>query len=205
MQDLRGILSLLLIQLLGHSQEAPIAVPTLIGQTHDLLLLLQEKASSLLSTYLTAMGLPFSEPGFSLPDMTIIGLPSPSIGYLAWRRLTDGQRLSENYRVYSLQLEYLQLVQDDLQALGLGQSSGKLTEQLTNCQTQIQGLLANLHSLLEALAQPLPAIGEPLDSRAYRTSDFERKLRGYVICREYVRWIDRTLRDFALLSDSVSA
>ncbi|XP_072422710.1 cardiotrophin-2-like [Chiloscyllium punctatum] len=205
MQDLRGILSLLLIQLLGHPQGAPIPVPTLIGQTRDLILLLQEKASSLLNSYLTAMGLPFSEPGFRLPEVTLVGLPSSSIGYLAWRGLTDSERLAVNYRAYSLQLEYLQLVLDDLQALGLGRGPGQLTEQLTFTRTQLQGLVANLRSLLEALAQPLPTLGEPLDSEAYGSSDFERKLRGYIVCREYARWIKRTLRDLKLLSNSFPA
>eukprot|EP00061_Rhincodon_typus_P013093 g39252.t1 len=147
------------------------------------------------------MGLPFSEPDFTLPDVFLLGLPSPSIGYLAWRRLTDGERLSETYRVYNLQLEYLQLVLDDLRALDLGQGPGQLSEQLTFTQAQLQGFVTNLRSLLESLAQPLPTVGKTLDSEAHRPSDFERKLRGYLVCREYVHWIDRTLRDFTLLLD----
>ncbi|XP_048382063.2 cardiotrophin-2-like [Stegostoma tigrinum] len=205
MQDLRGILSLLLIQLLGHSQGVPVVVPTLIKQTCDLLLHLQEKTSSLLSTYLTVMGLPLSEPGFALPDVVLLGLPSPSIGYLAWRRLTDGERLSETYQAYSLQLEYLQLVLDDLRALDIGQGPGQLTEQLSFAQAQLHGFVANLRSLLESLAQPLPTVGKTLDSEAHRPSDFERKLRGYLVCREYVHWIDRTVRDFTLLLDKFPA
>ncbi|GCC36453.1 hypothetical protein chiPu_0014947 [Chiloscyllium punctatum] len=151
------------------------------------------------------MGLPFSDPGFSLPDVTLVGLYSPSIGYLAWRRLTDTERLSETYRAYSLQLEYLQLVLDDLQTLGLGQGPSQLTEQLTFTRTQLQSLVSNLRSLLEALAQPLPIIDKPLDSEANGASDFKRKLRGYFVCREYAHWVKRTLRDFTLLSDRFPA
>ncbi|XP_078393108.1 cardiotrophin-2-like [Cetorhinus maximus] len=181
-------------------QSASIAVPTLIKQTHDLSLLLQSQTSSLLRSYLQAMGRPFSDPDFSLPGMQLEGLPQASVPYLAWRRLGHQERLADNYRAYSLYGEFLQLVLDDLQALGLRPGPGTLWDQLAFAKVQTEGLRSNAGSLLGALRYPLPVVGDPLDPAAYGHADFERKVRGYLVCRGYRDWINRTVRDFQLLS-----
>ncbi|XP_041038148.1 cardiotrophin-2-like [Carcharodon carcharias] len=198
MQHLRGVL--LMGSFLVQCQSASIAVPTLIRQTHDLSLLLQSQASSLLSSYVQQMGRPFSDPDFSLPGTQLQGLPQASVPYLSWRGLSHQQRLADTYQAYSLYAEFLQLVLDDVEALGLSLGPGKLWDRLTFTKVQVEGLRSNARSLLDALRYPLPVVGDPLDPAKSGHTDFERKVRGYIVCRGYRDWINRTVRDFQLLS-----
>ncbi|GCB86122.1 hypothetical protein scyTo_0026775 [Scyliorhinus torazame] len=146
------------------------------------------------------MGSPFSDPDFSLPEVQLEYLPQASIPYLIWRRQTHQQRLAANYQAYSLYLEFLQLVLDDLQALGLQGAPGQLQEELTFTRRQVEGLVSNVGSLTVAMGYPRPEVKDPLDSTTYGRTNFERKVRGYIVIREYRFWIDRTERDFKLLT-----
>ncbi|XP_078062225.1 cardiotrophin-2-like [Mustelus asterias] len=196
----KEIAFLFLVCSLAQCDSASIAVNTLIRRTHDLTLLLKQKTSCLLSTYLEQMGSPFSEPDFALPEVQLESLPPASIHYLVWRRLSDQERLTANYQAHGLFLEFLQLVMDDLQALGLSQGPGPLADQLTFARAQLEGLVSNVGSLLVAMGYQLPKLSDPLDSDSYGRTNFDRKVRGYIIIRELRDWLDRTERDFKLLS-----
>ncbi|XP_067884441.1 cardiotrophin-2 [Heterodontus francisci] len=200
MQHLTGFLVLLLVVGARDCEGASVAAVTLIRQTHELSVFLQGRIPTLINTYLAQMGSPFSDPGFDVPDVQLESLPVAAIPFITWRRLSVQERVSANYRAYSLYLEFLQLVLDDQQTLGPSLGPGQLQEQLTATKAQVEGLVSNLQSLLIAMGYQPPSVGDPLDSASYGSTDFERKVRGYIVCREYRDWMDRTERDFTLLS-----
>ncbi|XP_067835027.1 cardiotrophin-2-like [Heptranchias perlo] len=199
MFHVRGLLCLLAF-LPAHSTGAPIAVSTMIKQTQGLLSLLRAKARPLLTTYLEQLGSPFSDPDFAMPELQLEGLPVAKISYAVWRHFSDEARLASNYRAYTLYLAFLQLVLDDQQALGPSLGPGRLQEQLVSVRAQTEGLVSNLGSILAAMGHQKPEVHDPMTSESYDPTNFERKVRGYVICREYVDWIKRTERDMMILS-----
>ncbi|XP_029462767.1 cardiotrophin-2-like [Rhinatrema bivittatum] len=178
----------------------PIPAAEVIGQTYKLALLLQSNTSALLNTYLSYQGSPFSSPGFSSSYLQLDGLPEAAISYRTWRGLSDEQRLTENYQAYTIYTEFFQLVLDDQGLLNPGQDD--LLGMLRKTRMGIEGLLNNLASIMDTKGYQLPMVPpDPLMSASASISNFNRKVRGYVVCREYRNWMDRTVRDFTLLRD----
>uniref|UniRef100_A0A8C3XM35 Uncharacterized protein n=1 Tax=Chelydra serpentina TaxID=8475 RepID=A0A8C3XM35_CHESE len=146
---------------------------------------------------LSAQGSPFSDPGFSAPGLRWAGVPVATFPFLAWRTMGDAERLARSYGAYAAFDTFLQLVWDDQDELC--PDCSELLAMLGTAQARTRGLLANLTSIMAAMGIPAPPATDPLTSEAAGVGAFEKKCRGYVVCREYHGWVDRTVRDFTLL------
>lgn len=146
---------------------------------------------------LSHQGSPFNSRGFSIPGIRYERVPTASISFLKWKNLSDVERLGKNYEAYTTFFEFLQLVQDD--QVDISPNAGELVEMLRVTQWRIQGLLSNLTSLLSAMGFPPAPGADQLMLDAAEVNTFEKKVRGYLVCHAYKEWIDRTVRDFALL------
>ncbi|XP_032621078.1 cardiotrophin-2-like [Chelonoidis abingdonii] len=187
-------LSLVLVQL---ARPEPSPRATTISQTYNLARLLQTNTTKLLNTYLSAQGSPFSDPGFSALGLRWAGVPVATLPFLAWRTMGDMERLARNYGAYATFDAFLQLVRDDQDELC--PNCSELLAMLGTARAQTRGLLANLTYIMAAMGIPTPPATDPLTSEAASVGAFEKKCRGYVVCREYHGWVDRTVRDFTLL------
>lgn len=187
------------------AQTAPVpeGAAAVIAQTFNQVSRLQGGTPLLLSTYLTFQGSPFSDPGFSAPELQITGLPIAAIPYKAWRTLSDADRLTKSLSAYSTLSEFLQLVHDDQRSLNPDKAS--LLTLLTTAQANIDGILSNLVTIMKRMGIAEPPIMDPLMAASLSISTFQKKVRGYVVCREYMNWIDRSVRDFSFLKDKYPA
>uniref|UniRef100_A0A8C4WHW3 Uncharacterized protein n=1 Tax=Gopherus evgoodei TaxID=1825980 RepID=A0A8C4WHW3_9SAUR len=149
------------------------------------------------SPLLSAQGSPFSDPGFSALGLRWAGVPVATLPFLAWRTMGDVERLARNYGAYATFDAFLQLVWDDQDELC--PNCSELLAMLGTARAQTRGLLANLTYIMAAMGIPTPPAPDPLTSEAASVGAFEKKCRGYVVCREYHGWVDRTVRDFTLL------
>nr|XP_025046113.1 cardiotrophin-2-like isoform X1 [Pelodiscus sinensis]XP_025046115.1 cardiotrophin-2-like isoform X2 [Pelodiscus sinensis] len=188
------LVSLVLVQL---ARPDPNPSATTIAQTYNLARLLQANSTALLNTYLSAQGSPFSDPGFSAVGLRWAGVPVAPLPFLAWRTMGDAERLTRSYGAYAAFDAFLQLVWDDQAELCPGCS--ELLAMLGAARARTRGLLANLTSIMATMGIPAPPAADSLSLEATGVGAFERKCRGYVVCREYQGWIDRTVRDFTLL------
>ncbi|XP_067391389.1 cardiotrophin-2-like [Emydura macquarii macquarii] len=188
------LLSLVLVQL---ARPDPNPSAATITQTYHLARLLQANTTELLTTYLSAQGSPFSDPGFSAPGLRWAGVPVATLPFLAWRTMGDAERLARSYGAYAAFDAFLQLVWDD--QAELCPDCAELLAQLGSARARARGLLANLASIMAAMGIPAPPAADLLTSEASGVGAFEKKCRGYVVCREYHSWVDRTVRDFTLL------
>ncbi|XP_074854722.1 cardiotrophin-2-like [Carettochelys insculpta] len=186
--------SLVLVQLV---QPDPSPGAVLITQTYKLAQRLQSSTTELLNAYLSAQGSPFSDPGFSALGLRWAGVPVATLPFLTWRTMGDAERLSRSYGAYAAFDVFLQLVWDD--QAELCPDCSELLAMLGSARAQTRGLLANLTSIMATMGVPAPPAADPLTSEAAGVGAFERKCRGYVVCREYHSWVDRTVRDFTLL------
>ncbi|XP_063158572.1 cardiotrophin-2-like [Candoia aspera] len=173
------------------------SVNTVINQTLNLVCLLKANSSSLLETYLSHQGRPFTDKDFHAPRLSYTGVPAASISFLEWRILSDTDRLNKNFVAYSSFSEFLQLVWDD--QFELNPTEDELLDLLKVTQLHVQGLLNNLTTIMSALGVPPSPVTDPLTLEVVKTNTFEKKIRGYVVCSTYKQWIDRTVRDFNLL------
>ncbi|XP_030066383.1 cardiotrophin-2-like [Microcaecilia unicolor] len=187
------------VALYPYLHSVPIPATETIRQTHSLALLLQSNTSALLNTYLSYQGSPFSDPGFSSPYFKIEELPKAAITFRIWRGLSVEQRLAENYQAYTIYAEFFQLVLDDQRLLNPGQDA--LLGMLRKTKMGIEGLLNNLASIMGMAGYQIPMPPDPLMSASASISNFNRKVRGYVVCTEYRNWMERTVRDFTVLLD----
>ncbi|XP_039620435.1 cardiotrophin-2-like [Polypterus senegalus] len=191
-----GTFFILTVELFGDVRTAP--VPTVkISQTYSLSLMLQTSSANLLNTYLQYQGSPFSDPGFSAPDLQLAVLPTVAIGFLAWRSMAVEERLSSNIRAYSVYIEFLQLVMDDQSQLN--PAAKDLKDALEHHHTHLQGLKSNISEIMTNMGFQVPVVADTISSTSFNVSEFQRKIRGYVFCKELKLWIDRTVRDFQLL------
>ncbi|KAI5131913.1 Cardiotrophin-Like Cytokine Factor 1 [Manis pentadactyla] len=142
-------------------------------------------------------GSPFSDPGFSAPELQLSGLPSAAISFKTWHALDDGERLSHSQEAFLALTQHLQLVGDDQRDLNPG--SPILLAQLGAARLRAQGLLGNMATIMTALGLPVPPEEDTLGLVPFGASAFERKCRGYIVAREYGHWTDRAVRDLALL------
>ncbi|XP_078062224.1 cardiotrophin-2-like [Mustelus asterias] len=183
---------------LGVPEAAPVETRRLLGEICDNARALQSKTQALLETYLSNQGIPFNGSDFSAEHLQLVDLPKASIPYLAWRNLSDTQRLLGNYRAYSIFQEYFQLVQDDQQELNPDRPA--LLHLLGDVRHDLAHLLEQLSAALEAygLTRPQPA-EDPLSSLDTQTSSFQKRVRGFLVCRQYRMWLFRTQRSFSLM------
>ncbi|XP_031240490.1 cardiotrophin-2 [Mastomys coucha] len=188
------LLSLLLPRL---SPAAPISPSEPIGQAYSLALYMQKNTSALLQTYLQYQGSPFSDPGFSAPELQLSTLPSAAVSFKTWHAMEDAERLSRAQEAFLALTQHLQLVGDDQSDLNPG--SPVLLAQLGAARLRAQGLLGNMAAIMTALGLPIPPEEDTLGFVPFGASAFERKCRGYIVTREYGHWTDRAVRDLALL------
>ncbi|XP_042328844.1 cardiotrophin-2-like [Sceloporus undulatus] len=175
------------------------SVSTVIAQTFNLLLLMQANSTVLLNTYLSCQGGPFSDSSFSAPRLHYDGVPTAAIPFRKWRTLSDLERLDKNYEAYSALSEFLQLVWDDQFVINSKQV--ELLEMLKVTRLRIEGLLSNLTAIMSVLGGSPTPVTDSLMLESVEASTFEKKIRGYVVCHLYRQWVDRTVRDFALLKE----
>ncbi|XP_043940837.1 cardiotrophin-like cytokine factor 1 [Protopterus annectens] len=194
----KSYLFIVLIAVFHGCEFAPIPAASTIAQTLQLSLFLQSRTADLLSTYLSYQGSPFSDSGFSSPDLDYTGVPKAEISYTAWRQMSAENRLKENIKAYRNFTDFFLLISDD--QMQLNPSKSDLLTKLNSTKTSIEGLLNNLYSIMASMGFSLPPVGSTLSSSAYTADSFTRKVRGYVVCRDYGYWMDRTVRDFQKLS-----
>ncbi|XP_045398128.1 cardiotrophin-2-like [Lemur catta] len=192
-----GPICLLMLLLPLLSPAAPISPAGPISQAYSLALYMQKNTSTLLQTYLQYQGSPFSDPGFSAPELQLSSLPPASISFKIWHALDDGERLSRAQWAFLALTQHLQLVGEDQSDLNPG--SPILLAQLGAARLRSQGLLGNMAAIMTALGLPIPPEEDTLGLVPFGASAFERKCRGYIVTREYGHWTDRAVRDLALL------
>ncbi|XP_076996422.1 cardiotrophin-2 [Tamandua tetradactyla] len=179
------------------SPAAPISPAELISQAYSLALYMQRNTSTLLQTYLLHQGSPFSDPGFSAPELQLSSLPPAAVSFKTWHALEDGERLGRAQGAFLALTQHLQLIGDDQTDLNPG--SPILLAQLGDARLRAQGLLGNMAAIMTALGLPIPPEEDTLGLVPFGASAFERKCRGYIVTREYGHWTDRAVRDLALL------
>ncbi|XP_038204134.2 cardiotrophin-2 [Arvicola amphibius] len=179
------------------SPAAPISPSEPISQAYSLALYMQKNTSTLLQTYLQYQGSPFSDPGFSAPELQLSSLPPAAVSFKIWHAMDDAERLSRAQGAFLALTQHLQLVGDDQSDLNPG--SPILLAQLGAARLRAQGLLGNMAAIMTALGLPIPPEEDTLGLVPFGASAFERKCRGYIVTREYGHWTDRAVRDLALL------
>lgn len=162
-----------------------------------------DSCPSLFLSQLQHQGSPFSDPGFSAPELQLSSLPPAAISFKIWHALDDGERLSHAQEAFLALSQHLQLVGDDQS--DLNPDSPVLLAQLSAARLRAQGLLGNMAAISMALGLPVPKEEDTLGLVPFGASAFERKCRGYVVTREYGHWTDRAVRDLALLKAKYAA
>ncbi|KAM5199083.1 LOW QUALITY PROTEIN: cardiotrophin-2-like [Hipposideros larvatus] len=157
---------------------------------------MQKNTSTLLQTYLQYQGSPFSDPGFSAPELQLSSLPPAAISFKTWHALDDQEWLAHAQWAF-LALTQHPLVGDDQS--NLNPVSPILFSQLRAARLRAQGLLGNVAAIMTVLGLPIPPEEDTLGFVPFGALAFERKCRGYVVTREYGHWTDSTVKDLALL------
>uniref|UniRef100_A0A8C5QL20 Uncharacterized protein n=1 Tax=Leptobrachium leishanense TaxID=445787 RepID=A0A8C5QL20_9ANUR len=131
---------------------------------------------------------PFSCPGFSFPSWQEPGLPTASMGFRKWRCLCSGDRLLLARNAFSVISEYFQLIQDD--QLSLNPGATDLHQLLEATRLSSEAVLRNLITAFETLGfQPPPLQPDTLSWTSAGATTFQKKVRGYILCREYRDWL----------------
>ncbi|KAM4632209.1 cardiotrophin-2-like [Discoglossus pictus] len=152
----------------------------------------------MLNIYLQYQGAPFSSLGFSFPSWQEKGLPTASLGYRTWRCLCPAERLLLARDAFLAIAEFLQLVLDD--QLLLNSQAKDLLQLLDMARMGSEALINNLMTALENLGvHPPTTQPEPLSWTSTGANDFQKKVRGYVLCREYKDWLSRVAKDMEIL------
>nr|DBA19005.1 TPA: hypothetical protein GDO54_014890 [Pyxicephalus adspersus] len=155
-------------------------------------------SSCVSSLQLQYQGMPFSTPGFSFPYWSEKGLPSAALGYRTWRCLCAGERLLQARDAFSAISEFFQLVLDDQNSLN--PSAADLLRLLEVARRASEALLRNLKDALIILGYQLPpSQPEPLSWAQTDENAFKRKVRGYVLCRDFRDWLTRLPKDMEIL------
>ncbi|XP_036081794.1 cardiotrophin-2-like [Rousettus aegyptiacus] len=144
------LLTLLLLPALDPG--APISPAKPISQAYSLALYMQKNTSTLLQTYY--QGSPFSEPGFSAPELQLSSLPPATASFKTWHALDDGEWLSRAQGAFLALTQHLQLVGDDQSDLNPG--SPILLAQLRVARFRAHCLLGNMAAIMTSLGLPIP-------------------------------------------------
>ncbi|XP_018428467.1 PREDICTED: cardiotrophin-2-like [Nanorana parkeri] len=177
---------------------APLSSEEIITQIQSLALLHRENSTLTLNTYLQYQGPPFSMSGFSFPYWLEKGLPTAALGYRTWRCLCPGERLLQARDAFSAISEFFQLALDDQNSLN--PAAADLLRLLEVARRASEALLRNLKDALIILGyQPSSAQQEPLSWAQTDDHAFNKKVRGYVLCREFRDWLTRLPEDMKIL------
>ncbi|XP_077303347.1 cardiotrophin-2-like [Lithobates pipiens] len=177
---------------------APLSSEEIITQINSLATLHRENATLILNTYLQYQGSPFSQTGFSFPYWLEKGLPTAALGYRIWRCLCPGERLLQAREAFFAISEFFQLVLDDQNSLN--PEAADLLRLLEVARRASEALLRNLKDALIILGyQPPPTQPESLSWAQTDDNAFKKKVRGYVLCREYRDWLTRLPEDMKIL------
>lgn len=137
---------------------------------------------------LQCQGSPFSDPGFSAPELQLRSLPPATVFFKTWHSLDDGEQLSRTQEAFLALTQHLQLVGEDQSDLNPG--SPILLAQLRAARLRTQGLLGNMTAIMTSLGHPIPPEEDILELGPCEASAFERKCRGYIVTREHGHWTD---------------
>ncbi|XP_056391833.1 cardiotrophin-2-like [Hyla sarda] len=180
------------------SAAIPLSGEEIITQIRSLAYLYKNNSTLVLNTYLRYQGAPFSDANFSFPHWFEDGLPTAALGYKPWRCLCPGDRLLQGKEAFAAMSEFFQLVRDD--QMTLNPAASELHRSLEIAQRSSEALFSNLSDALIILGyQTSFSQPEPLSWTSTDVSTFKRKVRGYVLCREYRDWLMRVQKDMDIL------
>ncbi|XP_075141719.1 cardiotrophin-2-like [Leptodactylus fuscus] len=183
------------------SAALPLPGEEIITRIHSLATLYQTNSTLVLRTYLQLQGAPFSDINFSFPSWFENGLPTAAMGYMTWRCLCPADRLLQARQAFSAISEFFQLVRDDQMALN--PKAYELHRLLEVAQRSSEALFSNLNDAMLILGYQSPSTQpEPLSWASTDDNTFKRKVRGYVVCREYGDWLTRVPKDMTRLKDT---
>ncbi|KAI4531798.1 hypothetical protein MG293_018312 [Ovis ammon polii] len=170
---------------------APMSTAESVKQAYNLALHMQTQTSTLLQTYLQHQGSPFSDPDFSMPELSLRTLPPTAMPFAIWHGLEDVVRLSLTHEAFWSFSQHLLLAIADQSDLSPGNSI--VEDQLWEARLKAKGLTGNLAGIMTALGLPTPPLNIPLGTVPLGDTAFQKKCRGYVIIRDYGFWTDRAV------------
>ncbi|MXQ89898.1 hypothetical protein E5288_WYG013909 [Bos mutus] len=170
---------------------APMSTAESVNQAYNLALDMQRHTSTLLQTYLQHQGSPFSDPDFSIPELSLRTLPPTDMPFEMWHGLEDGVRLSLTQEAFWSFSQHLLLAIADQS--DLSPDNSMVENQLWEARLKAKGLAGNLAGIMTALGLPTPQPNTLLGPVPLGDTAFQKKCRGYVIIRDYSFWTDRAV------------
>ncbi|KAI2647344.1 Cardiotrophin-like cytokine factor 1 [Labeo rohita] len=172
-----------------------------IERTYELTKYLDHQLKEIRDTYLSYLGPPFSDPGFSppRPNSSSLSVPSAATRVDLWRGLENGARLAQNQRAYSVLL-------CAVKELARSTLCPYLQSSLLHFCSGLSGLLGSISGLMNALgytnlppstgyATPAQAYAPPLSSQFQGVSENSpAPLRSYVPRNQGAQPISGTTR-----------
>ncbi|XP_062856280.1 uncharacterized protein clcf1 [Trichomycterus rosablanca] len=133
-----------------------------IERTYELTKYLDHQLKEIKDTYLSYLGPPFSDPGFSppRPNISSLAVPSAATRVDLWRGLENGARLAQNQRAYSVLL-------DAVRELARSTLCPYLQSSLLHFCSGLSGLLGSISGLMNALGYTPPLHGNALSAQKY--------------------------------------
>ncbi|KAL7886179.1 hypothetical protein AOLI_G00064740 [Acnodon oligacanthus] len=122
-----------------------------IERTYELTKYLDHQLKEIKDTYLSYLGPPFSDPGFSppRPNISSLAVPSAATRVDLWRGLENGARLAQNQRAYSVLLSAVR-------ELARSTLCPYLQSSLLHFCSGLSGLLGSISGLMNALGYTPP-------------------------------------------------
>nr|AAS21114.1 receptivity factor PRFB3 [Plethodon richmondi] len=156
---------------------------------------MKDNADSLLTTYLSLQGEPYSNPDFSFLAIQIANLPTAAMNYDTFMRQTDEIRLKNNLYFYSAIIKFLQLTMDEQKDLNPADQS--ITAKFEQVLSNINALIDNISTIMTQMDFSVKIeFRTPMVESYIGSAIFRKKLRGYIVCREYKERVALTMRDF---------
>ncbi|XP_065127215.2 uncharacterized protein clcf1 [Paramisgurnus dabryanus] len=143
-----------------------------IERTYELTKYLDHQLKEIRDTYLSYLGPPFSDPGFSppRPNSSSLSVPSAATRVDLWRGLENGARLAQNQRAYSVLL-------CAVRELARSTLCPYLQSSLLHFCSGLSGLLGSISGLMNALGYTSPPNGNlpatPAQGYAQPMSQFQ--------------------------------
>ncbi|KAG9272213.1 cardiotrophin-like cytokine factor 1 [Astyanax mexicanus] len=152
-----------------------------IERTYELTKYLDHQLKEIKDTYLSYLGPPFSDPGFSppRPNVSSLAVPSAATRVDLWRGLENGARLAQNQRAYSVLLSAVR-------ELARSTLCPYLQSSLLHFCSGLSGLLGSISGLMNALGYPPSLHGNGPANQRYDpllTSQQRSSLNGPVPLR----------------------
>ncbi|KAI7801403.1 putative cardiotrophin-like cytokine factor 1 [Triplophysa rosa] len=133
-----------------------------IERTYELTKYLDHQLKEIRDTYLSYLGPPFSDPGFSppRPNSSALSVPSAATRVDLWRGLENGARLAQNQRAYSVLL-------CAVKELARSTLCPYLQSSLLHFCSGLSGLLGSISGLMNALGYTSPPSGYATPAQGY--------------------------------------